>query len=63
MEDIVKNGEDIVYRQTDGEVTANLTDFKEKMVLEHQGSSRYQNIFYLLVAAGVIYLFLIFMFF
>ena len=63
MGKIVKKGEDIIYRQPDGEVTATLNDFKEKMVLEHEGSSRYQKIFYLLVAAGSIYLFLIFLLF
>ena len=63
MGEIFKNGKDILYRQPDGEVTAKLTDFKEKMVLEHEGSGRYQKIFYLLVAAGAIYLFLIFLFF
>lgn len=60
MGEIVREGEDTVYRQMDGEITAQLTDFEEKMELVHQGSPQYKRIFHLLVAAGAIYLIVIF---
>ena len=60
MGEIVRQGEDTVYRQEDGEITAWLTDFKEKMELVHEGTPQYRRILHLLVAAGVIYLIIIF---
>ena len=56
----MREGEDTVYRQMDGEITACLTDFEEKLELVHEGSPKYRHIFHLLVAAGVIYLIIIF---
>mgnify|MGYP001817897025 FL=1 len=53
----------MVYRQADGEITAWLTDFEEKMELTHEGSPIFKKIFYLLVAAGIFYLSLIFIFY
>jgi len=60
MGDIVVKENETVYRQKDGEITAWLTDFEEKMELAHQGSSKFKRVFYLLVAAGILYLLLIF---
>jgi len=45
-----------VYRQDDGEITADLTRFEEKLAVEHHGSPLYQRVFFLLVALGVLYL-------
>jgi hypothetical protein len=58
----MREREDTVYRQMDGEITAQLTDFEEKMELAHQGSPHYKHILHLLVAAGAIYLIVIFTF-
>jgi hypothetical protein len=63
MGEIVRQEDEIVYRQEDGEVTAWLTNFEEKMELAHEGSPTFKKIFYLLVFAGVIYLVGIFAFF
>ena len=63
MGEIVRQGEETVYRQRDGEITASLTDFKEKMVLVHEGSSKYKHIFHLLVTIGLVYLIIIFIFY
>ena len=52
-----------VYKQDDGEITAWLTDFEEKMELAHQGSPFYRKIFFLLVLLGFLYLGLIFLLF
>jgi len=60
LEEIVRKGEDTVYRQMDGEITARFTDIEEKMELVHEGSPKYKHIFHLLVAAGLIYLIVIF---
>jgi hypothetical protein len=61
--EIVKQEEETVYRQSDGEITANLTDFKEKMELVHEGSVKYKHIFHLLVTIGLVYLIVIFIFY
>ena len=60
MGEIVRQGEDTVYRQRDGEITAWFTDFEEKMELVHGGTPKYKHIFHLLVAAGLICLIVIF---
>jgi len=62
MGEIVMEGDETVYRQTDGEITAWLTDFEEKMELSHESSPKFRRIFYLLVAMGVFYLLLVFIF-
>ena len=49
-----------VYQQDDGEITAWLTDFEEKMELPHEGTPAYKKIFFLLVGIGVIYLLAVF---
>ena len=49
-----------VYQQEDGEITAWLTGFEEKAVLRHEGSQAARHIFYLCVAASVIYLVVVF---
>ena len=63
MGKIVRQGDDVVYRQEDGEITAWLTNFEEKMELAHEGSPTFKKIFYLLVTAGALYLIGIFAFF
>ena len=60
MGQIVVEGDEVVYQQADGEITAWLTDFEEKMELAHEGSPKFKRIFYLLVAAGIFYLSLVF---
>jgi hypothetical protein len=61
--EIVKRGEETVYRQMDGEITASLDNFSEKMELVHEGSRKYKHIFHLLVATGLVYLIVIFIFY
>ena len=56
-------GQERVYEQDDGEITAWLTDFEEKMELAHKGSPFYRKIFFLLVLLGFLYLGLIFLLF
>jgi len=60
---IEKEGEDIVYKQDDGEITAWLTNFEEKMVLGHEGDPRYKKIFHIVVLIGFLYLGIIFLLF
>jgi hypothetical protein len=55
-----KEGNDLIYRQETGEITARLLGYEERSELEHEGSRRYKAIFYLLAAAGVLYLVFIF---
>ena len=62
MGKIEKQGEEFIFRQDDGEITARFDNIQEKMVLAHEGSSKYKKVFYLLVLAGVLYLTYIFMF-
>lgn len=61
MGEIVGDGKEITYRQADGEITAWLTDFEEKLELAHSGSPKFKRIFYLLVAVGVLYLSFVFL--
>lgn len=63
MGEIVTQGAETVYRQLDGEITARLTNFEEKMELIHEGSNTYKRIFHLLVAVGAIYLSAIYIFY
>ena len=56
MGKIDKVGNDTVYRQDDGQITANLTNFEEKQVLGHGGSRKMKTITLLLVGIGVLYL-------
>ena len=60
MGKIEKKGEEFVFRQDDGEITARFNTVAEKMVLAHEGSPTYKKVFYLLVLAGVLYLIFIF---
>ena len=55
-----KEGDDLVYKQDNGEVTASLTDFEEKMELAHEGSKTVKQVFHLFVVAGLLYLAYIF---
>ena len=58
-----KPEQELVYKQDDGEITAWLTGFEEKMELAHEGSPFYQKVFFLLVLLGFLYLGLIFLLF
>jgi hypothetical protein len=53
----------IVYQQDDGEITAWFDQYEEKMTLSHEGTPKYQKLFYFLVAVGLVYLFIVFIFF
>ena len=55
-----EHNNELVYQQDDGEITAWLTDFEEKMELPHEGTPAYKKIFFLLVGIGVIYLLAVF---
>ena len=56
MGQYVKEGEDLVYKQDDGETTAVLTDFEEKTELGHEGTKTARHVFHLFVAAALLYL-------
>ena len=56
MGKFVKKDGELVYQQDDGEITAWLNDFEEKMALPHEGTPIYKKIFYLFVIIGIIYL-------
>jgi len=58
-----REGQELVYKQDDGEITAWLTGFEEKMELAHKGSPFYRKIFFLLVLTGFLYLGVIFLLF
>ncbi|MGD8990262.1 MAG: hypothetical protein PVI00_02280 [Desulfobacterales bacterium] len=60
MGKIERKGEEFVFRQDDGEITARFKNIAEKMVLAHEGSPTYKKVFTLLVLAGVLYLAFIF---
>ena len=60
MGKLEKSGEEFVFRQDDGEITARFKNIVEKMVLAHKGSPTYKKVFILLVLAGVLYLTFIF---
>ena len=60
MGSIEKDGEEIVYRQDDGEITAWLTNFKEEMERVYKGNPMYKMPFYIAVLIGAIYLCFIF---
>ena len=63
MGKFVKYDNELVYQQDDGEITARLTGFEEKMELPHKGSAGYKKIFYFLCIISVIYLMAVFIFF
>ena len=62
MGKIEKQGEEFVFKQDDGEISARFKTVEEKMVLAHEGSPAYKKVFYLLVIGGVLYLSFIFVF-
>ena len=62
MGTIEKQGEEFVFKQDDGEITARFNSVEEKMVLAHEGSPAYKKVFTLLVIGGVLYLSFIFVF-
>jgi len=63
MGEVVVKNDEVVYQQENGEITAWLTNFTEKMELAHVGSPFYKKIFYLLAVTSVCYLVTIFLFF
>ena len=62
MAGIVKDGQEIIYKQDDGEITAWLTDFQEKMEISHEANPFYKMVFFLMVFIGLLYLGVIFLF-
>ena len=56
MGQVEKDGNRLVYRQDDGEITAWFDSFEEKQVLSHAGNPTYKKVFYILVTAGFAYL-------
>jgi hypothetical protein len=56
MAGIEKDGQAIIYRQEDGEITAWMTDFEEKMELSHPANPFYKKIFFLMVFIGLLHL-------
>ena len=54
------DGDEFVFRQDNGEITAWFSSIAEKMVLAHEGSPAYKKVFYFLVLAGALYLTFIF---
>jgi hypothetical protein len=56
MGQYVKEGNDLVYKQDNGEITAVLTDFEEKMELGHEGSSKVRQVFHLFLLLSIIYI-------
>ena len=58
-----RQGQERVYKHDDGEITAWLTDFEEKMELAHKGSPFYRKVFFPLVLIGFLYLGVIFLLF
>ncbi|MDY6843583.1 MAG: hypothetical protein SVW57_05775 [Thermodesulfobacteriota bacterium] len=61
MGEIVKEGEEVVYKQNNGEITAWLTNFEEKMELSHEGEPLYKKLLYAMILIGVLYLAIIFL--
>ncbi len=60
MGKFVKQHNELVYQQDNGEITAWLTDFEEKVELAHEGTPTYKKVFFLLVITGLIYLLAVF---
>ena len=58
-----RQGQEFVYKQDDGEITAWFTGFEEKMELAHKGTPFYRKVFLLLVLIGLLYLGVIFLLF
>ena len=56
MGKIEKRGKETVYTQDDGEITAWLTDFEEKMELGHEGTPAYKIVFYIVSLLGILYM-------
>jgi len=63
MAGIEREGQEIVYKQDDGEITAWLTNFEEKMELFHPADAFYKKVFFLMVFIGLLYLGVIFLYF
>ena len=57
-----KPEQELVYQQDDGEITAWLTDFEEKMELSHQVNLFYKKVFFLMVFIGLLYLGAVFLY-
>jgi len=60
---IEKEGEEVVYKQDNGEITAWLANFEERMELTHEGTSEYKKVFWVIVLMAFSYLIIILMFF
>jgi len=60
---IEKEEKEVVYKQDNGEITAWLTNFEERMELTHEGTSEYKKAFWIIVLMAFSYLISILMFF
>lgn len=60
---IEKEGEEVVCKQDNGEITAWLTNFEERMELTHEGTSEYKKVFWVIVLMAFSYLIIILTFF
>jgi hypothetical protein len=56
-----KQGDQYIYRQDDGQITAWFDNIEEKYVLAHEGNRFYRWVFNLLLVSGGLYLALIFL--
>lgn len=62
MGQMIKQDNEIIYQQDDGETTAWFSQDEEKMELSHEGTPEYIKIFYFLMSIGLLYLFIVFTF-
>ncbi len=60
MGNIEKDGDTYLYRQEDGEITAQFDSIDTLPELAHEGTRAYRRVFNLLVLVGVLYLAIIF---
>jgi hypothetical protein len=62
MGQYAQEGEDLVYKQDDGEITAVLTGFEEITELGHKSDKTMVHVFHICILGGLIYLALILFF-
>jgi len=63
MGNLIKQNDQLIYQQDDGEITAWFEGFEEHLELAHEGDPKFQTIFYILVIIGLVYLTNVFIFF
>lgn len=59
---VIKKNSEVYFQQEDGEITARLTDFTEKMELTHKESNLHKRILHIFVALGALYLTVVFLY-